>query len=387
MANQVYANDMEVSCKAADGKTICAFPDVCFTPPQTPATPPGVPIPYPNTGMASDCTDGASTVQISGQEVMLKNKSYFKRSTGDEAGCAPQKGVITASNMGKVYFIAWSMDVHAEGENVVRHLDMTTGNHACPTANEAVPWTYAQRMALGIGLAECKNEVKAVKKACGRKLNRQATCPPEGSELERVRSAAAGARKAGASTKVREAHRAEVKRAIQKLAGKVQKDDCQKALRCFLVPPNSGMCCPGQTPDHLIEVKSFVLPGEHRETGKKRPGWDRYKASEAPCMCVEGGAQSVSTHGVLSAKRKVAVSAFGKGKPMPLDTAGSIGAKSASTTFRGCSEACIKAQLMQYHNSVQDDPGATVRPPAHGMTGSTKAKSGVLARSERLMKG
>ncbi len=36
---------------------ICAFPDVCFTPPQTPATPPGVPIPYPNTGMASDTTE------------------------------------------------------------------------------------------------------------------------------------------------------------------------------------------------------------------------------------------------------------------------------------------------------------------------------------------
>jgi len=35
MANQVYANNMEVSCKAASGKTICNFPDVCMTPPQT----------------------------------------------------------------------------------------------------------------------------------------------------------------------------------------------------------------------------------------------------------------------------------------------------------------------------------------------------------------
>ncbi|MBV2091711.1 MAG: DUF4150 domain-containing protein, partial [Candidatus Thiodiazotropha sp. (ex Ctena orbiculata)] len=52
MANDVYANGRELSCKKADGKSICSFPDVCFTPPQTPATPPGVPIPYPNTGMA-----------------------------------------------------------------------------------------------------------------------------------------------------------------------------------------------------------------------------------------------------------------------------------------------------------------------------------------------
>ena len=51
MGNQVYANNMEVSCKSADGKAVACFPDVCFTPPQTPATPPGVPIPYPNTGI------------------------------------------------------------------------------------------------------------------------------------------------------------------------------------------------------------------------------------------------------------------------------------------------------------------------------------------------
>ena len=54
MANEVYANSMEVSCKSADGKSVACFPDVCFTPPQAPPTPPGVPIPYPNTGMAKD---------------------------------------------------------------------------------------------------------------------------------------------------------------------------------------------------------------------------------------------------------------------------------------------------------------------------------------------
>lgn len=132
MANQVYANNMEVSCKAAAGKSICAFPDVCFTPPQTPATPPGVPLPYPNTGMASDTTDGSTSVKISGKEVMLKNKSYYKKSTGDEAGCAPKKGLLTSVNRGKVYFVKWSMDVKIEAENVVRHLDLTTHNHNPP---------------------------------------------------------------------------------------------------------------------------------------------------------------------------------------------------------------------------------------------------------------
>lgn len=141
MGHEVYANGREISSKSCQGKSIAAFPDVCFTPPQTPATPPGVPIPYPNTGMASDTTDGSKTVQIGGQEVMLKNKSYFKKSSGDEAGSAPKKGVVTSQIQGKIYFVAWSMDVKFEGENVVRHLDMTTHNHASPTPNTP-PWVH-----------------------------------------------------------------------------------------------------------------------------------------------------------------------------------------------------------------------------------------------------
>ena len=172
MSNNVYANGREISCKSGDGKSICAFPDVCFTPPTTPATPPGVPIPYPNTGMASDTTDGSKNVQISGKEVMLKDKSYFKKSTGDEAGAAPKKGVVTSTNRGKVYFVAWSMDVKFEGENVVRHLDMTTHNHNPPPGN-GPPWPHVARMSLA-GLPD---------KPC------KATCPkaPTDQEYERVR--------------------------------------------------------------------------------------------------------------------------------------------------------------------------------------------------------
>ena len=130
MANDVFANGREISCKAADGKSIAAFPDVCMTPPENPTTPPGVPVPYPNTGMAKDTTRGSKNVKISRKEVMLKNKSSFKKSIGDEAGRAAKKGVVTSVNRGKVYFVSWSMNVKFEGGNVVRHLDMTTHNHA-----------------------------------------------------------------------------------------------------------------------------------------------------------------------------------------------------------------------------------------------------------------
>jgi hypothetical protein len=147
MANKVYANMMEVSCKAGSGKTICAMPDVCMTPPENPATPPGVPIPYPNTGKASDTTDGSKKVKISGKEVMLKNKSCFKKSMGDEAGSAAKKGVVTSKNTGKVYFNAWSMDVKFEGENVDRHLDLTTNNHMSSMPGNTPPMPHIDGMA------------------------------------------------------------------------------------------------------------------------------------------------------------------------------------------------------------------------------------------------
>lgn len=139
MANQVYANNMEISCKSADGKSVACFPDACFTPPW-------VPIPYPNIGMAKDTTNGSWTVKISGKEVMLKDKSYFKISTGDEAGNAPKKGVVTSKIKGKVYFTVWSMDVKFEGGNVVRHFDLMTHNHASKPGNTP-PWAYADAMA------------------------------------------------------------------------------------------------------------------------------------------------------------------------------------------------------------------------------------------------
>jgi len=93
-------------------------------------------------------------VKISGEEVMLKNKSYFKKSTGDEAGSAPMKGVVTHSNTGKVYFTAWSMDIKVEGENVVRNLDQTTHNHGSVPGN-TTPWPYIDDMAALQGTGVC----------------------------------------------------------------------------------------------------------------------------------------------------------------------------------------------------------------------------------------
>ena len=316
MSNQVYANNMEVSCKQAAGKSICAFPDVCMTPPQTPVTPPGVPIPYPNTGMASDTSDGSSSVKVSNQEVMLKNKSCFKKSMGDEAGCAPMKGVITHKNMGKVYFNAWSMDVKAEGENVVRNLDLTTGNHGS-TANEAVPWPYLDEVALSNPDHPCNKAgyVKEVNDNCSKPV--AADCSPA----------------------------------------------CCNARKCVLVPEepkSSCKGCGGKTPHHPIPVAELSEQRlEHQARGT--PRYPSYSGAAAPCLCVDGSdhdardpvTTQLMEHGRLGAKfaqlRNAALPKGTKlGTPYPFSTALDCGAK-AVKEVTGCDEACTKSQLEAGH--------------------------------------
>nr|WP_239578235.1 DUF4150 domain-containing protein [Archangium primigenium] len=145
MGNNAYANGRSISCKTGSGQVTAAFPDVCLSPPGPPAGP--VPIPYPISSSASDMTSGSKTVLIGGKEAMLRDKSYFKKSTGDEAATKSfGQGVVNHQLSGKVYFLSWSMDVQFEGENVVRHLDMTTSNHEGTPGNEAVPVPQLESM-------------------------------------------------------------------------------------------------------------------------------------------------------------------------------------------------------------------------------------------------
>jgi len=380
MSNEVYANGMEVSCKAADGKSICAFPDVCFTPPTTPATPPGVPIPYPNTGMASDCTSGSSTVKISGQEVMLKDKSYFKQSTGDEAGSAPKKGVITSVNRGKVYFVVWSMDVKAEGENVVRHLDLTTHNHN-PKVGQTPPFLYADRMAMAKGLAECDAARERVRTGCNIDPDNpgkaRAKCPSnkgikdaEASRLKAKRAAEkqkkyARPKKTGfkRSPRWKKAH-AKVKKEYKKFATEINKDPCHKALKCFLGPEDPSRCCPGQTPHHLVPQSAIVEEGGRGATGGENvlKTFPDYKSTKAACICVEGPSADMATHmeahdawslHLEGIPEKKATLSYNKGKasaPVIKYEEAVDGAKvSAEAVADHCEPGCIAAQINQNH--------------------------------------
>lgn len=354
MANEVYANNMEISCKAADGKSVACFPDVCFTPPQAPPTPPGVPIPYPNTGMAKDTTKGSKTVKISGKEVMLKDKSYFKTSYGDEAGNAPKKGIVTSKIKGKVYFTSWSMDVKYEGKNVVRHMDLTTHNHASQPGN-TMPWTYADRMAFAKDLSQCDGERSRAETACG-DTSQKMVCPDITPlrDATKARKAAKDAAGDGFETDPTYMQKhAEVQAKYSALATTINNDACQKAMRCFLAPYKPNRCCPGQTGDHLVDAASFGP-----RNGAKIEGWSKYKTNKAPVMCAEGPNQTTATHGQMHTRRGVVAlhEADAKGE-WPRSKATQTGAKAARKTFpdSNCSQECLEAQLNKYHDKAKDD--------------------------------
>lgn len=326
MANNVFANGHEISCKKADGKSICEFPDVCFTPPQTPPMPLGIPIPYPNTGFAKHTKKGSKKVKISGKEIMLKNKSFYKKSTGDEAGRAPKKGLITSKIKGKVYFISWSSNVKFEKKNVVRHLDMTTHNHASPPANGSVPTNNTDTSSSGEkSCEEYENDAKTA-------------CAPPGSKPKKV----------------------------GKRTQRECKDDCKKAMECVLVPKGKDkeMCCrTNNTGDHLIEdhwirpkgklLTAFSNLAEKVNGRYKKPGGPY---NGAPTMCANRSRYK-GKHGIAHGIRGVLEEKFigsdkkftyGEGKKIALESF------KHATAGSNCKTECIEKQLDDFYGSDEN---------------------------------
>ena len=350
MSNEVYANNMEVSCKAAAGKSICAFPDVCMTPPQTPATPPGVPIPYPNTGVASDTSDGSSSVQVSGQEVMLKNKSCFKSSTGDEAGAAPMKGVVTHKNAGKVYFNAWSMDVQMEGENVVRMMDIMTHNHGSMPGNSPT-WPYIDAVAAGADESHpCHKVVKELEKSnCQRHVD--ANTHSTGS-----------INRAGACADI------------------CADDKCKNAMACVLSPYDPSNCCDGKTPHHIVPKSQFKQRGKNGAALlTDAQGENRYDAAKAPCICESGHTHTGGTHGDVHTETNLLtvthpkVSGFVTGKTIDpaarwsVEDAEAVGVQATSKEGGGkCDPECTASQVRQGHQQMGIGPKEQIRPTTAG---------------------
>ena len=338
MGNDVFANGREISCKAADGKAICAFPDVCMTPPENPATPPGVPVPYPNTGMAKDATKGSKNVKISKKEVMLKNKSYFKKSTGDEAGSAAKKGVVTSVNRGKIFFNSWSMDVKVEGKNVVRHLDLTTHNHNNP--GQTPTWPYVDSAAMTPEQEEACNKDREKEKSACAEYKPYTEDGPDVCE------------KAGLSGKISRS-----KGVVTERVHSANADQCAAARRCQILPydaePRDGIhgCCPAQTPDHIIPKSSFFKTSV--KAGELIDGWDKYDANKAPCMCLEGANNTHGNHGLRHAHHK-AFSEVKNGEYISFEKESEHCVDGAVAVAPQCEKKCIEAQVAKGHEGMGD---------------------------------
>lgn len=122
MTRSVYANNRNFSHKGSGDKSASSVPDVCKTPIGG-ATPP---IPYPVTSQVSDLTQATSSVFIDGNPTAIASSVHSKCS-GDQAGKA--KGLISGTQGDKTHFASYSFDVKAEGEGIVRHMDLTTMNN------------------------------------------------------------------------------------------------------------------------------------------------------------------------------------------------------------------------------------------------------------------
>ncbi|MEZ5574084.1 MAG: S8 family serine peptidase [Halioglobus sp.] len=101
-ANTVYANPAVAGAKASTGNALVTIPDVCKAP-SAPATPPGVPVPYPNIPQATDTGNGSAKIKLSnGDEIEIKAKG---------ASVKPGEPNTTIRTQGKLVPATYSFDI------------------------------------------------------------------------------------------------------------------------------------------------------------------------------------------------------------------------------------------------------------------------------------
>jgi hypothetical protein len=282
---------------------------------------------------------------------MLKNKSYFRKSTGDEAGSAPKKNVITSRIKGKAYFVSWSMNVMVEGENVVRHMDLTTHNHGSLPAG--APATLHQALAAMGKSPACRDNKEAAETACN-PWEEKAKCPEETERriraAERKRNSAK--KKHGKHSAAYQAESKRVRDLYMAYAVRIDSNECRRVLRCVLIPFNKikTVKCKKQTGDHLVEDA----------TVKSLPG---YRASRAPTAIVDGPSYHIGTHGIGHTRRTMA--AAKRSGNFTLKDAAEIGASELRKTFPNgrCDQRCIFEQLIAGHKNMDIKPSAKADKP------------------------
>lgn len=166
MSVTVRVNNLTISHKGSNGFSIATIPDVCKTP--TPGGP--VPMPYPNIARSSDLSDGTTTVQADGGNMIAIKGSHYSMSTGDEPGTV---GGVTSNTFKKeTDWITYSFDVFMDGSNVCRLTDKKFHNHK-NTVDAAGDFEVP---ILG-GLSEA--DLRDIAEKCNESVNQKSgKCPP-----------------------------------------------------------------------------------------------------------------------------------------------------------------------------------------------------------------
>ena len=276
---------------------------------------------------------------------------------GYEPGCR-----MSTRGRLKVFFGAWSMDVKIEGENAVRHLDITTGNHASPMANAATPFPHIDAMMKAIRV--CYTDGMRAKEACD-PWEKDRGCPEEHERrIERADRARTKAREAAqAAGRKYPKYGSDYDKANAKLRDEylaytqeINRDPCRRALRCILIPYKNmeGMKCPKQTGEHLIESGSF----------KSHPN---YKEGEAPTAFTDGPSYHLGEHGLISLDRADFIEDWrtkNPGKDWTVGDGAELGAKVHHEQNGHCNEECTKQQILAGHQKMGLKPTDPIHPPA-----------------------
>jgi hypothetical protein len=213
------------------------------------------------------------------------------------------------------------MDVKFEGENVVRHLDMTTHNHASPLTNTP-PWTYIDSPAAPPSDHPCKNEIIKMQNAC-----KDPTFVQKGKRTHRE-----------------------------------CKEGCEEKMACILVPKGKDkeLCCsPRNTGHHMIE--------DHWVKSNPNFSDDQKSYNKAPTVCANRFRKRGSRHRRLHNIQGTIEESF-----MPGGSRYKSGEKNGGFNYgagkkaaliahhevfkdSGCTPECLESQLDDHYGEGQDD--------------------------------
>lgn len=393
MGTNVYANNNEISSKAAKGKSSASFPDPCWSPPPPPTGP--IVIPYPNTAKAKTLKKGTRTVVIKGTMVAKKDISYFAKSSGNEPATKVfQKGFLTRTIKGKAYYIVWSQNVKFEGKGVARHNDKMTHNHGSMMGNTPpngyMDMSDAVREKCEDQLTkvynECEDESVTEKgempnspsdwmaKHC-EKLQNKPSYPATRDKLNEWKKAGNKAERIASNDALKQTIANYNRDNIVSIGSKAQdlissmsskstknavpsnkmtiimsdlasKNPCITARRCILrtyseteSPEGGKGCCPGQTGHHLIPAAVGCQ-------------CNNYNNSDAPTICAEGVSNVHGSHGNLHQSLDNSVKRYKKkSKQISYPKMRNMCINSAMISFpdSGCTKECFEAQLDKYY--------------------------------------